>query len=157
LKKLDLGQTLTILANIGVIAGIIFLGVELQQNNSALEAQTSFALSQNRATSWQVIRDSSELANLFVKLADRQQLTPAEELQVLSHEYSTLVNMQWEFLETRAGRISVDQLPLEGWRGLVHGRSPVKLTSFDRDWESLRGLLDPEFVEFFRENVVNEQ
>jgi len=32
LKKIDLGQTITILANVGVIAGIIFLGIEIQQN-----------------------------------------------------------------------------------------------------------------------------
>ncbi len=33
MKKLDLGQTITILANVGVIAGIVFLGYELRQNN----------------------------------------------------------------------------------------------------------------------------
>ena len=40
LKKLDLGQTVTILANVGVIAGIVFLGFELQQNNKQLELQS---------------------------------------------------------------------------------------------------------------------
>ena len=39
MKKLDLGQTITILANLGVIAGIVFLGIELQQNNEALGLQ----------------------------------------------------------------------------------------------------------------------
>ena len=33
-KKIDLGQIITICANIGVIAGIVFLGIELQQNNN---------------------------------------------------------------------------------------------------------------------------
>ena len=28
MKKLDLGQTVTILANVGIIAGIVFLGIE---------------------------------------------------------------------------------------------------------------------------------
>jgi hypothetical protein len=31
MKKIDLGQTIAIFANIGVIAGIVFLSVELQQ------------------------------------------------------------------------------------------------------------------------------
>ena len=39
LKKIDLGQTITILANLGVIAGIVFLAFELRQNNSLLETQ----------------------------------------------------------------------------------------------------------------------
>ena len=33
MTKIDLGRTISILANIGVIAGIVFLGLELQQNN----------------------------------------------------------------------------------------------------------------------------
>ena len=39
MKKLDLGQTITILANLGVIAGIVFLGLELRQTQSAMQAQ----------------------------------------------------------------------------------------------------------------------
>ena len=38
MKKPDLGQTITIFANLGVIAGIVFLGIELQQNNELLTA-----------------------------------------------------------------------------------------------------------------------
>jgi hypothetical protein len=39
MKKIDLGQTITILANVGVIAGIVFLAIELQQNNALLETE----------------------------------------------------------------------------------------------------------------------
>ena len=39
MKKIDLGRTIGILANLGVIAGIIFLGVELRQNNELMEAE----------------------------------------------------------------------------------------------------------------------
>ena len=40
MKKIDLGQTITILANVGVIAGIVFLGYELRQNQVVVQAQT---------------------------------------------------------------------------------------------------------------------
>jgi hypothetical protein len=40
MKKIDFGQSLTILANLGVIAGIVFLGYELQQNQVVVQAQT---------------------------------------------------------------------------------------------------------------------
>ena len=39
MKKLDFGQTVSLFANLGVIAGIIFLGVEIRQNQSAFEEQ----------------------------------------------------------------------------------------------------------------------
>jgi hypothetical protein len=35
MKKIDLGQAIQI-ANVGVIAGIVFLGVEIHQNNEAM-------------------------------------------------------------------------------------------------------------------------
>jgi hypothetical protein len=37
MKKIDLGQTIAILANVGVIAGIAFLAFELRQNTQAVE------------------------------------------------------------------------------------------------------------------------
>lgn len=40
MKKIDVGQAISLLANIGVIAGIVFLGLELRQNNLLLNAQT---------------------------------------------------------------------------------------------------------------------
>ena len=43
MKKLDLGQIITILANIGVIAGIVLLAVELDQNNRLIEAAAGAA------------------------------------------------------------------------------------------------------------------
>jgi hypothetical protein len=42
LKKLDFGQTITIFANVGEIAGIVFLAFELQQNNEALGLQERY-------------------------------------------------------------------------------------------------------------------
>ena len=39
MKKIEFGQTVGILANTGVIAGIVFLAVEISQNQGALEEQ----------------------------------------------------------------------------------------------------------------------
>lgn len=40
MKKIQPGQIIIILANIDVIAGVAFLGFELQQNNDAKDLQT---------------------------------------------------------------------------------------------------------------------
>ena len=39
MKKIELAQVISILANIGVIAGIVFLGIELQQTQRGMQAQ----------------------------------------------------------------------------------------------------------------------
>jgi hypothetical protein len=36
MQKIDFGQSIGILAKLGVIAGIVFLALELQQNNEVL-------------------------------------------------------------------------------------------------------------------------
>jgi hypothetical protein len=41
MQKINLGQTISILANVGVIAGIVFLAVEIGQNHTALEEQNT--------------------------------------------------------------------------------------------------------------------
>lgn len=39
MQKIDLGQKITIFANLGVIAGIVFLGIELRQTQRAMQSQ----------------------------------------------------------------------------------------------------------------------
>jgi hypothetical protein len=39
MKRIDLGQAISVPANLGVIAGIVFLALELQQNNELLGAE----------------------------------------------------------------------------------------------------------------------
>ena len=48
MKKIDVGQTVSILANVGVIAGILLLAFELSQNNKLLRAQADETYLQNR-------------------------------------------------------------------------------------------------------------
>ena len=47
MKKIDLSQFIQIIANVGVIAGIIFLGVEINQNSEMMTAQTRNAIAQS--------------------------------------------------------------------------------------------------------------
>lgn len=48
-----LNQLLTLLANVGVIAGIVFLALEVQQNTSMMQAQTRDSIS-DKLIDWQL-------------------------------------------------------------------------------------------------------
>ncbi len=50
MKKIDLGQTIQIVASLGVIAGILFLGYEIHQNNRFLAAQARAEMAANRVS-----------------------------------------------------------------------------------------------------------
>lgn len=47
MKKIDPGQTITILANIGVIAGIAFLAFEIRQNTAQMRAEAALGIHQD--------------------------------------------------------------------------------------------------------------
>ena len=90
MKKIDLGQTVGILANIGVIAGIIFLGVELQQNNRLMSSEAEYNLLQNRTDS--DIVGNPEIAAFWFKVNSGAPLTELERYRVDAWAARTIVN-----------------------------------------------------------------
>jgi len=50
MKKIDLGQAIGVLANLGVITGIVFLAYETHQNSELLELQVRAAQLDQRMT-----------------------------------------------------------------------------------------------------------
>ena len=145
MKKLDLGQTLGILANLGVIAGIIFLAFELRQNNQLLIAQTSY--SQFNVVQQRRLLQIQESETLMKPEESR---TSAERLRVNLLYNNTLDSFIWQFREYEAGRLPDDFIDLRIWRDVWRtNRGLRELYAEDRS------RLDSEFIMFFEENVVN--
>ena len=92
MKKLDLSQTVSILANIGVIAGIVFLGIELRQNNELMAAEARF---NNMSLSTQAFAISSQpdIAAIYVKDRNGEELTEVEYFMIESHWMRGLVSV----------------------------------------------------------------
>ena len=65
MKKLELGQTITILANVGVIAGIVFLAIEPRQNNELLGVQIRSGILDRQTAAPDLIQDSGGPNNGF--------------------------------------------------------------------------------------------
>ena len=91
-----LNRWLTLAANIGVLAGILFLAYELQQNTlvTRLEAASSF---QNSFSEIEIfVAGSPEFAELLVKGREGGELTGAAELR-LGLFYSNVLR-KWQFV-----------------------------------------------------------
>lgn len=69
MKKIDINQTIQILANLGVLAGIVFLGIELQQNNVLLGAQTRMSRTELRVDGLQSAMSNPGLLQVRLKSA----------------------------------------------------------------------------------------
>ena len=152
MKKLDLGQTLGILANLGVIAGIVFLGVELRQNNELLVAQASFARFSIERERRERVMESPEYADLVIKSRSDAPLSESEQLRMTVASSDILDSWIWQFRELQAGRLPDGYIDLRAWRNLWVGTPGLREL-----YQADRAELGPEFIRFVDENVVNER
>ena len=153
MKRIGLVQTLGVLANVGVIAGIAFLGVELSQNNDLLAAQARYDLIVQRADINDTFNEPRILEILY-KYESGKELTPIER-NALYNVTTKLVEMwEWQYHEYKAGMLTKEQLPIANWRRQYHGEdiTPNPLREY---WGFLSDVASPDFVEFMRENVTN--
>ena len=155
MKKLDLGQTITILANLGVIGGIVLLAFELDQNNSLLRAQASYGLLLNRT---QIRRDvvnaPSEVVDFWVRVHANAPLTAADELRLTSFVEGVFLNWQFEYGQYVDGNLSEAELPIEGFRAVFRGEGFAGIKIVPEVWQSFRYQLEPDFVQWMEANVI---
>lgn len=83
LKKINTWMTL--LANFGVLAGIIFLAVEIRQNSDAIRAQTRAQLAEEVTELFSVNMNDQEYATVLMKGNNVEELSPVEQYQYYRH------------------------------------------------------------------------
>ncbi len=142
MKKLDLGQTITILANIGVIAGIIILAFELDQNSDLVSAQTRNTMSQSVIENIQMNMDPRAV-DAYLKL-DRGDALSAEDIFVLDHIANATFRL-WEntHYQYRVGLLDAEELEadMEVWRRSMEEQA------FADHWENRRDTYSRQFRE----------
>ncbi|MGD8324960.1 MAG: hypothetical protein PVF50_11405 [Gammaproteobacteria bacterium] len=146
MKSFDIGQMISILANIGVIAGIAFLAFEIHQNNELLEAQARFNHKETRANLLGEFESNPELARITVKAKKGEGVTAEEQLQLNAYNDKRFVSWEWEYYEARAGRI---EIPVAGYRSDMS--DPV----VRRRWDVRKLTLSPDFVRYIEENIID--
>lgn len=145
MKQFDLGQTVSIFANLGVIAGIVFLGIELRQNNDLMNEQQRFnrlSISTGTNTLIAANRDLAELRASAIQ--DLSHLTPADRIQLNALEMRVLRNWEWTFRE-----LPMSELPVNSWRRVS------KRPSWSEIWSERKDEFDPEFVQWIAQNVLD--
>lgn len=91
MKKIDLGQTITILANLSVLLGLVFVGLQIQQNTQELRSEGARALTESvNATNAGIYSDPS-LAELIIRgESDLSSLSPVERERFDRWQFSRL-------------------------------------------------------------------
>lgn len=144
MRKIDLENSFSILANIGVLAGIVFLGFELQQNNELLAAQQRFNRLSLATGTTTLIAENPTLAQAMAKNGDPNSLTTVEQSQLEALAWRAILNQQWTFSE-----LPRDEMPVEQWR------YTARYAHWRNIWGQRKSQLDPEFVRFMEDNVLS--
>lgn len=147
MKKIDLGQAIGIVANLGVIAGIVFLAIEIRQNNSQLAAQTQNTLFELRADIQRdFINNVGGIAEMVMKEQRGEPLTDLERVRLGSRKRHMIRTFEYMY------RTDPDGLSLQ----LNFFAFMFRDNNLNEAW--LTGLTaetwDPEFVNFMQEDVL---
>ena len=147
----NLNRWITLVANIGVLAGIMFLAVEINQNNQLMESEARLAQSNSAQEAWREIYQNEGTAELFAKVQAGGQLDEVEKIKLEAYQRRQIISLQFQYLEFSNGML--DQLNIPAWRGLHRGtgaRPPLGDV-----WDNIKSSMRPEFVEFYDNNIVN--
>lgn len=131
MKKIDLGQTINTLANIGVILGIVFLAFEINQNNSQLTAQSRYNYFRTRIDFSLLSATDPVLTPVLAKAALGEALSPEEDVLMNSFAIAALDAWRYEFLEYNDGRLSIEELDIPRKREIFN--QPGMRAAFERN------------------------
>jgi hypothetical protein len=141
MKKIDLGQAITILANVGVIAGIAFLAAELRQNNQMMRAQTRNDIAQSVVT---LLRDISDKELIEIAAKAGGDLTNLTQIETNRLTYGFLVQFRtWENIhyQYRMGLFDDQEFAAERGVWAATMQAPMSVTM----WCGVREVMSPTF------------
>ena len=120
MKKLDSGQTISILANLGVISGIVFLAVEINQNTQATVAAASEELTNQSLEYFSLGMDNQVIARALHKDATGQELDSFERDQLQRHQYLNFRVFESAYLQYLRG--FYDESEWDRYRRIIRSR-----------------------------------
>ena len=149
MRKIDLGQAIAIFANIGVIAGIVFLAIEIRQNREIMEVQVRANTLEQRRSMGDLLFNQPEVIDLLLK--DPSDLSPTEYERVRLLGMQFLLTSEANYFE--AVRSGVDMERVAQRTRSVVGRETLNYGAFIA-WPVYKETAEPEFVRWF-EGVIS--
>ena len=150
-----LNHWLTLGANIGVLAGIIFLALEIQQNTAATHSSTVQSVTDNSTAGLREYAANSDLARLRMKGDfENSSLSELEKFQYFAHNRGYWLHFQNVYFQIGLG--ALEPRVWATYKRIIcvdfSSRPGLKL-----DWDQHAEVLDPEFVAMAEECLkVNE-
>ena len=89
MRKLDLAQIISVLANVGVVIGLVFLTLEIRQNTAQMRTQGAYSIKQSVETLNQGVYLDIEFADLLYRGEKSfNDLDPVEQSRLATYFFS---------------------------------------------------------------------
>ena len=144
-----INRWLALFANAGVIAGIIFLALELRQNNELLELEAARAVEDRRKSTIDVVLSNPAYLEMMVK--DERSLTALEKDQLTLVGIRILLDHESLYEDMLRG--SVDEAYARRVIREVYWRPRLNYGARIA-WPTYKSRADPDFVAWMEQNVV---
>ena len=140
-----INQWLSLAANIGVLAGIIFLAIEVRQNSKNLAAQVRATFFSSVADTWRIPAENPELTTVMARDAKNEQLEQAESWQVQAFWTRVQMAIEWGYKELPSSEF-LGGLPFQK---VTYEMFP----SYRTAWRDREAFFDQQFYQYMNENV----
>lgn len=139
-----LNRWLALVANIGVVAGIVFLGFEIQQNTAATHSSTVQSVTDISTTGLREYAANANLARIRMKGDfEYSSLSELEEFQYFAHNRGYWLHFQNVYFQIGLG--AIEPRVWATYERIIcvdlASRPGLKL-----DWDQHANVLDPQFV-----------
>lgn len=128
MKKPDLGQTISIFANLGVIAGIVFLGYEIRQNSFYLQEEARNTLFQNRLDGALRRGMDSDVARLMYWRETDEPLSELDTRRRGDLIMANFLSWQHDYQSVQRGTLDISDLATAGIRANWQSTFGIEVT-----------------------------
>jgi hypothetical protein len=138
-----------ILSSVGVIASLVYLAIQLRQNNELMSAEARQSRTESSESAFRAMAENADLAEIFVKARQGQKLSAVEGQRFMAYWMALLVNLQATFRELRPEEL---ESVLNRYRTYQ-----AALPELNAVWSQVRTNLVPAFVELMDTNVFERR
>ena len=145
----NLNKWLTLAANLGVIAGILFLAIEIQQNNEALGLQARLDREDVIRAGLQKRMVNPDLLSATARALANEDLNNQDILILNELNTTTLTDFYMVFQQVQDGFLEESTISKNRWRD-VYFSYPLMSDTYNQQ----QRFFSPEFNKWFGENVI---
>ena len=153
MKKLDLNQSVSLIANLGVIAGIVFLGYEMRQNTIAVRSAAAQGIQDQIAAIYELSLSETMGGVVGKALNTPYELTVVEVSR--AHGFFTTFTRMLQNLHFQVSEGAYDAELADGhWQEM---RNLLESPGYRLFWDTQKHVYATEFREFVDDEVMSRE